>query len=196
MKTRLQKTFSFLLILALMCAGVELPVPKVVHAITCGAGSDIGGGQCRVFLTSGTSWTVPADWSSTNTVEAIGGGGNGTAAIQNTRGGASGGGGGYSKSVNLTGLSGSVTIQVGGAAQDTWFNSASFPSTGQAVGAKGGTSAVGGSSGTGGAAASGYATGTGSAKFSGGSFGGGAGGPNGNGGDGGSPVALEKAGES
>src|SRR3989344_3242542 len=31
-----------------------------------------------IFLTSGTSWTVPADWnSSNNTIEVIGGGGGG-----------------------------------------------------------------------------------------------------------------------
>src|SRR3989344_4708849 len=42
------------------------------------------------FLTSGTSWTVPADWnSSNNTIEVIGGGGGG-----DTPGSAGGGGGG------------------------------------------------------------------------------------------------------
>ena len=45
-----------------------------------------------IFLTSGTIWTVPPDWSvSNNTVECIGGGGGGATATY----GAGGGGGGY-----------------------------------------------------------------------------------------------------
>ena len=47
----------------------------------CGFGSPISGGQCQGFLTSGTSWTVPSDWSGVNKVEAIGGGGSGGADI-------------------------------------------------------------------------------------------------------------------
>ena len=30
-----------------------------------------------VFITSGTSWTVPSDWTNTNTIEVIGGEGGG-----------------------------------------------------------------------------------------------------------------------
>ena len=52
----------------------------------------------QVILTSGTSYTVPDDWSDTsNTIEAIGGGGSGGS---NSRAG--GGGGGYSKITNLS----------------------------------------------------------------------------------------------
>ena len=32
-----------------------------------------------VFITSGTTWTVPSDFSSTNTIDRIGGGGGGAA---------------------------------------------------------------------------------------------------------------------
>jgi hypothetical protein len=47
--------------------------------------------ECIVFLTSGTSWTVPNDWnSSNNTIGVIGGGGSGAG----TNGGTNGGGGG------------------------------------------------------------------------------------------------------
>ncbi len=175
-----------------------------------------GSATTTVYLTdtSQTTWRVPVGWSTTNTVEAIGGGGaggtNGGAGAGNGGGGA---GGGYSKSVNLTGLSAGayVTVHVGAggtvnpatAGGDTWFNSTAFPASGQAVGAKGGgagtdnytyVSGPAGGNGTGGASGSGYAVGTGNAKNSGGdgggSFtraggsGGGAGGPNGTGGAG------------
>jgi len=162
----------------------------------------------QIFLTSGTSWTVPSNWnSSNNTIEVIGGGGAGGNPLSGSYAPSAGGGGGYSKSVNLSLTpGGSVTYQIGaggvhsnttgaagGNGGDTWFNSASFPSSGQAVGAKGGQGGqTGATAGTGGAAASGYATGTGNAKFSGGNGGsggsgggGGAAGPNGNGGTGG-----------
>src|SRR3989344_4469839 len=62
---------------------------------TCGFGSDIGSSQCRgTITTQGTStWPVPADWSSTNKIEVIGGGGAGGA--DGTAGSAGGGGGAY-----------------------------------------------------------------------------------------------------
>src|SRR6266699_125012 len=95
----------------------------------------------QVFILSGTSWSIPGDWSNTNTVEAIaGGGGGGTPGSGNDATGA--GAAAYSKVTNLTGLSGSVTIQVGvgGAAlfvgTDTWFNGANL--AGSSVGAQGG----------------------------------------------------------
>jgi hypothetical protein len=68
----------------------------------------------QIFIVSGTSWTVPGDWSNTNTVEVIGGGGGG-ANGDPSYSGSGGGGGGYSKIANLSGLSGSVTIHVGSA---------------------------------------------------------------------------------
>lgn len=144
---------------------------------------------------SNQSWSKPVDWTDTNNVQAVGGGGNGGPSGGNSTGG---GGGAYSKSVNLTGLSASITVRVGSAGGDSWFNSTTMPGSGQAVGAKGGSTglASGGGNAAGGAAASGYATGTGNVKQSGGlstagtgsgggSGGGGAGGPLGDGGAGG-----------
>lgn len=108
-------------------------IPSSAFAITCGAGTDIGGGQCRVFLTSGTSWTVPGDWNnSSNTIEAIGAGGNGYGYILCNAGG--GGGGAYALTTNTT-LSGTVSYQVGTAGgttgsgtsptANTWFKDGS-----------------------------------------------------------------------
>lgn len=58
-----------------------------------------------IFLTSGTtSWTIPADWTSTNSIEVIGGGGGGRTAAGAAAGG--GGGGAYSKVSNVAGLGG------------------------------------------------------------------------------------------
>jgi hypothetical protein len=90
-----------------------------------------------VFLTStgANTWTVPSDWSDTNTIEVIGGGGGGARSAAGN-GGGGGGGGGYSKTTNLAGLTpgGSVDYFVGAAGAgatadntngtaggDTWF---------------------------------------------------------------------------
>lgn len=152
-----------------------------------------------VYLSSGTSWTVPADWNSMiNTVECIGAGGD-TPAISTGVGHAStgAGGGAWSKVSNITLTpSSSVTYQVGvhgSPGTDTWFNGASLGAS--SVGAKGGV--VGGlgavAGGTGGQASSGIGT----TKHSGGNggsnssaagtaagAGGGAAGPSGNGANG------------
>jgi hypothetical protein len=94
----------------------------------------------QIFIISGTSWTVPSDWnSSNNTIETIGGGGGGGAA-SNGKISSAGGGGAYSKITNLSlTASNSVTLQVGaggsggaggntgnpgGDGTDTWFNGA------------------------------------------------------------------------
>jgi len=83
----------------------------------------------QIFIVSGTSWTVPGDWSNSNSIETIGGGG-GTA--NSVGSGTGGGGGGYSKITNLSGLSGSITLSIGSggssgaAGGDTWFNGASI----------------------------------------------------------------------
>jgi hypothetical protein len=61
-----------------------------------------------VILTSGTSWTVPADWNpAANTIEAIGGGAAGGATV-------GGAGADYAKVSNQS-LSGSITIAIGAA---------------------------------------------------------------------------------
>lgn len=66
-----------------------------------------------IFLTSGTSFTVPADWNNTNTIEVIGAGGGGQSGAGSV-GGIGGGGGGYSRINNLTLTPGSVvTYQIG-----------------------------------------------------------------------------------
>jgi alpha-tubulin suppressor-like RCC1 family protein len=91
-----------------------------------------------VFITAtgAGTFTVPLDFQSFVSVEAIGGGGNGGTA------GRGGGGGAYAKSTAVTGLAAGRTAfyQVGGASTDTWFNtvSAAAPTlTTQGVLAKG-----------------------------------------------------------
>ena len=174
------------------------PNIQEAQAVTCGFGTDIGGGQCRGFITSGTTFTVPNDWnSSNNTIEVISGGGGGCG--HNPGGGNGGGGGGaYSQITNLT-LTPSATIDlvVGvaggfrGDGGDTWFNGTTC--AGASVCADGGIGAVNQAGGTGGTAANSVGTlkydggtggtGNGTADSQGG--GGGAGGPNGAGGAGG-----------
>jgi len=132
----------------------------------------------RVFLTSGTSWTVPADWSDVDTIETIGGGGHGGSA---NVGGGGGGGGAYASISNLDLTAGaSVTYRVI-ATSDTVFNSSATTCAGSptpSVCAKGGTNASGSTNGTGGTAAASVGT----TKYSGSdgaSYGGNAAGPNG-----------------
>ena len=126
----------------------------------------------QIFLTSGTSWTVPSDWnSSNNTIEAIGSGGSDPA-------GSGTGGGGYSKISNYSLTPGaSVSYQVGNSQGGTNSGDTWFVNTSTLLAKNGGY--------TGGSAASGV----GDVKYSGGSpagslGGGGAAGPNGNGVDG------------
>src|SRR6266700_441894 len=55
-----------------------------------------------VYLNPGTTtWQVPADFSSTNTIEVIGGGSGGANPITSVAAGGGGAGGGYCKSVNV-----------------------------------------------------------------------------------------------
>jgi hypothetical protein len=152
----------------------------------------------QIFIVSGTTWTVPADWNpSSNTIETIGGGGGGQTADTNFAG-SGGGGGGYSKITNLVLTPGnSMTIQIGtgGAAGqaggDTWFNAVSLAAS--SVGAKGGGGGADNAGGPGAAAAAGvgatkYSGGNGGTQSStpyGAAGGGGAAGPDGNGSNGG-----------
>ncbi len=124
----------------------------------------------RIYLTSGTSWTVLSDWnSSDNSVEVIGSGGNGS----NT-GAAGGGGGAYAKKSNISLTPGaSVTYQIAGG--DGVFNSSATTCAGSptpTVCAKAGVSGSGTTNGAGGAAASSI----GDVTYDGGSGGGSAGG--------------------
>ena len=119
-----------------------------------------------VFITSGTSFVVPADCNKFDWIDCIGEGGGGH-----------GGGGAWSRVNNLSVTPGStIYCQVGtGAAQgvggkDTWINkvSNSAPtSTSDGCLAKGGSSLTSGSAAGGGSAASGI----GDAKYSGGASG-------------------------
>ena len=69
-----------------------------------------------IVLTSGTSWTVPADWNNaSNSIECIGGGANGVAGAANGAGGAGGGGGAYSAISNLSLTPGGSAIYASGA---------------------------------------------------------------------------------
>jgi alpha-tubulin suppressor-like RCC1 family protein len=173
-----------------------------------------------VFLTTTGqySYTIPNDFISLVSVEAIGGGG-GSYISGTSAGGA--GGGAYSKSTTMTGLTPNGTayynVGVGGTSGapsntnggDSWFNVAanSAPSISSSGangvlakgGTKGGTQTAGtaGGSGSGGAASSG----AGDVRTSGGAggdssgahgngAGGGAGGPGGNGGAGGASAAT------
>ena len=135
----------------------------------------------RVYLTSGTSWTVPNDWvSGNNTIEAIGAGAHGGAGTRFTSG-IGGAGGGYAKISNLSLTGGaSVSYRVT-TLSDTVFNStattcAGAPTPSVCAKASGGSAALsigtvkytGGSGSTGGAGNSGGG-------------GGGAAGPGGNG---------------
>lgn len=72
----------------------------------------------HVYLTSGTTWSVPSDWdTTTNTIECLGAGGDGSAGTPATNSGAGGGSGGYAI-ISNTGSSAiqagdTLTIQVG-----------------------------------------------------------------------------------
>jgi len=137
------------------------------------------------YVTSGTSWSVPADWNnSSNSIECVGAGGTGG---NNHQGGGSGAA--YAKSTNLTLTpEASITIQIGAAVawtsnnfqsadRDTYFDGANL--AGSTVGAEGGYSGNQDTPSTGGSTANSigdtkYAGGTGGAR--GNDNGGGAGG--------------------
>ncbi len=144
-----------------------------------------------IVLTSGTSWTVPSDWTNVNSIEVIGGGGGGGGVNTIANSGGGGGGGAYSKSINLTTLTpnSTVTYQIGvggsggstaggagTAGTDTWFNASSMAACVTAgatvcAGAKAGNPGVGSvaSHGNGAGGAGGLATGgVGSTKYNGG----------------------------
>ena len=154
-----------------------------------------------IFITSGTTWTVPSDWNSaSNMIEAIGGGG-GPYNFSVSFAGAGGGGGAYAFITNFAATPGDVIpiiIGAGGTTRGsggfTYFNTSGFNnSTSSLIAAGGSSDGAGGQASacaptTG--AQSGGAAGTpqSSAPY-GGSGGGGAGGPHGPGGAGGSTAS-------
>jgi hypothetical protein len=90
-----------------------------------------------ISTTGFSTWTVPVDWTSNNTIRAIGGGAGGARVTNNTAGGGGGGGGGaiaINTNVSLTpganlvafvgtGGTGSTTAgTVGTAGANTWIN--------------------------------------------------------------------------
>jgi hypothetical protein len=159
-----QKIIAGFLIILLMLSGWPW-MPKA-YAITCGRGTDIGGGVCREFLTttgSNQTYTSPADWNnSNNSIEIIGAGGSGAATRGSTTVVATGGGGGaYAKITSFSfatpgtttatyrvGAGGTAITQsatgntAGNVGEDSWFNALAFPGAGTdntKVGAKGGS---------------------------------------------------------
>ncbi len=156
-------------------------------------------GATTIYITSGSTWTVPSDATILTTVECIGGGANGQAGTNASGvvfdgvagdGGAGGGGGAFSRKNNVGVTPGAVLpIVIGGVGQDTTFNTsiclakgASGQSGGQAASGIGDIKVSGGSGGSGAPV---------SASFYGGYPGGGGGGGGGGGpiGSGGSPAA-------
>ncbi|HVV15164.1 MAG TPA: hypothetical protein VHD55_02065, partial [Candidatus Paceibacterota bacterium] len=213
-------------VIAQDAAAAESPVDTGTFRITragsasvCGFGSSVGGGVCRGYLLSGTSWTVPSDWnSSNNSIEVIGGGGKGGdgTGSATARSGGGGGGGAYSavSNVSLT-LNTPVAYQIGSAgvggtnAGNTYFCNfntacASITDSSVVAGAEGGRNGTNASTagsvpgGAGGLASNGRGTtkydgGTGGASEAGagaGGGGGGAAGPHGAGGNGANAVST------
>jgi hypothetical protein len=147
------------------------------------------------LLTSGTSFTIPADWNnSSNTIHLIGGGGGGgTGSISgSTRfGGGGGGGGGYRVVNNFSTTPGTnITYAIGtggspstNGSNTTWNSGANIAGGGSrgllSGGGAGGTGTFAGGAGGNGNSSSALNVGVGGAG------GGGAGGPNGIGGAGG-----------
>jgi hypothetical protein len=197
---------------------------SVAQTRTCGADGVLSGsftnGSCGVqvhppktlYLTSGSTWTVPSDWNNAaNKIEVIGGGGGGNGGGGAGNGGG-GGGSGYSSITNLTltpGSTVSYSVGLGGTGQgvphevvnpspigpsvfielssvtaggNTWFNGSSVSAQGGGAGAQ-----VGGSGGqaTNGNGTNRYSGGNGGDGYYGGGGGGGAAGPHGSGAAGG-----------
>src|SRR6516164_11260536 len=165
-------------------------------------------GQDFITTTGTGSYTSKPSWNnSANLIEVIGGGAAGAHGASTSTGGGGGAGGNYNSISNFTfalpgttsslygvgagGLHGGTFPQNGG---DTWFNSLAYPTSGTAVGAKGGLSPATNTTATGGvfvSTASNYPANTGFAGGSGAngtsaSVGGGGGGAAGASGPGGS----------
>src|SRR5215216_2467307 len=114
-----------------------------------------------IFLTTtgAGSWTIPSDWTSTNTIEVLGGGGGGRTAAA---GGGGGGGGQYRKLSNVsTYTPGSTLINfsvgaagsAGNAGGNTWWDGTTF--AGASLSAQGGQTTTGATGGSGGSTGTG-----------------------------------------
>ena len=160
--------------------------------------------RAAYILTSGTTFTKPADWNdASNEIHLIGGGAggtNGSASGNNRAAGAGGGGGGYTRLLNQS-ISATVSYTVGsaggigGSGGNTTFGASS--ANGGSAGSVSSTSSIGGVGGTGstanGGSGAGGALGTAASTGYGGGGGGGAGGINGNGGNGGTGSSSTSA---
>jgi len=142
--------------------------------------------QKIVLIASGTTWSVPSDFGSPNTIDIIGAGANGGAGTLCVTGGAGGAGGAFARISNAALTGGSsvhINIAAANSGSDSWLRidggSTAPANTSQGVLAKAASGATAGS----GASSIGSLTfsgGTGGAAGSGsGGGGGGAGGPNG-----------------
>jgi hypothetical protein len=197
--------------LTLGVSGTGSGFPTATGQIALALGLKVAKGQQVVLLSTGSSFTKPADWNdAANDIYCIGGGGGGGTGALNAAIGAGGGGGGggecsHYPNLNLTSIS-TVPYQlgVGGgihtAGGDTWFGSATqslayLSAAGGGAGSDGSGARSGSGQGAGGAGGSSTAHsgavqfaggngGTSATGASGGAGGGGAGGPNGVGGNG------------
>lgn len=137
-----------------------------------------------IFLTSGTSWTVPSDFNQfLNQIEVIAGGGTGASGVADTRAGGAGGGGEYRKIIGFNpGSASTVAYTIGSAGGTTTWNNGMISANGGVAGS-GSSGGAGGSGGTGGEGHNGNSGGAGSVGTGsrGGGGGGGAGGVNANG---------------
>lgn len=136
-----------------------------------------GAANKTVVVTSGTTYTIPSDWTNTNTIRAIGPGASGSG----THGG---GGGGYAQVVNESGhsASDSITIRIGTNASGLSTKWSTTVEAGAASGTTAGTGITGSTKHSGGAGNT-YVHGGGGGG-AGGYNGAGATGNNGNGGQG------------
>jgi hypothetical protein len=158
---------------------------------------------------SGTSWTVPADWNSTdNSIACIGGGGGAVnSGVETVRAGGSGGGGAFAKISNLALTAGATVafaVGAGGAnaapgakagdGGETFFKDASTVSAKGGIGANATTGGAGGAGGIGELTFPGGSGAKGGVGQVGGSGGGGAGGPSGAGANGAAAAASQRGG--
>jgi|GEM_PF-4090091 len=138
----------------------------VIYALTLGAFPFQAQAQVQsevIYITSGTSWVVPANWNNAaNTIAVIGAGGGGRSGGA-AAGAGGGGGGGFASSSNITLTPGSTvtisvqsgTTAVGTNGGDTYFcnstsNCTNLQGSSVQVGARGGYGATSTSAATGG----------------------------------------------
>jgi hypothetical protein len=120
-----------------LCAYAFIAPPQQSNAQSCGLGTFLSDGDCRLSITTlgAGTLTIPNDWNSaSNTIEVIGGG-------SHLSSGNGGGGGAYSEVSNLSFSSGALVSyfvgNTGSTGGDTWFNGSGTTCASQSVCAKG-----------------------------------------------------------